>query len=111
MTIGFSIAVRAPNLAGIPAGVRREMAAIDPSVPFYDVKTLEEALAAVPPELIGYGLLYGTPEQVVGKLRAYGEVGVRHVVLVPVSAIFSRRASIYGLWAIRKIARWLRNAV
>jgi phthiodiolone/phenolphthiodiolone dimycocerosates ketoreductase len=77
----------------------------------YERKTLEEALAAVPPELIGYGLLYGTPEQVVGKLRAYGEVGVRHVVLVPVSAIFSRRASIYGLWAIRKIARWLRNVV
>ena len=45
MTIGFSIAVRAPNLAGIPAAVRREMAAIDPSVPPYDVKTLREALA------------------------------------------------------------------
>jgi len=45
MTIGFSIAVRAPNLAGIPAAVRREMAVIDPTVPPYDVKTLEEALA------------------------------------------------------------------
>ena len=45
MTIGFGIAVRAPNLAGIPAAVRREMAAIDPSVPPYDVKTLREALA------------------------------------------------------------------
>ncbi|HTP34413.1 MAG TPA: ABC transporter permease [Candidatus Acidoferrales bacterium] len=45
MTIGFSIAVRAASLAGIPAAVRREMAAIDPSVPPYDVKTLEEALA------------------------------------------------------------------
>src|SRR5262249_38091738 len=41
----FDVAVRAPNLAGIPAAVRREMAAIDPSVPPYDVKTLEEALA------------------------------------------------------------------
>jgi putative ABC transport system permease protein len=45
MTIGFGIAVRAPNLAGIPAAVRREMAAIDSSVPPYDVKTLREALA------------------------------------------------------------------
>ena len=45
MTIGFGIAVRAPDLAGIPAAVRREMAAIDPSVPPYDVKTLREALA------------------------------------------------------------------
>jgi len=45
MTIGFGIAVRAANLAGIPAAVRREMAAIDPSVQPYDVKTLREALA------------------------------------------------------------------
>src|SRR6266550_3383089 len=75
----------------------------------YERKMLEEALAAVPPEVLGYGLLWGTPEQVAGKLRAYGEVGVRHVVLVPISAIVSRRASIYGLWAIRKIARWLRK--
>lgn len=76
----------------------------------YERKTLEEALAAVPPEVLGYGLLWGTPEQVAGKLRGYREVGVRHVVLVPISAILSRRASIYGLWAIRKIARWLRKA-
>jgi putative ABC transport system permease protein len=45
MTIGFGIAVRASYLAGIPAAVRREMAAIDPGVPSYDVKTLREALA------------------------------------------------------------------
>jgi putative ABC transport system permease protein len=41
----FDIAVRAPNLSGIPAAVRREMGAIDPSLPPYDVKTLREALA------------------------------------------------------------------
>jgi putative ABC transport system permease protein len=41
----FDIAVRAPNLSGIPAAVRREMAAIDPSLPPYDVKTLRDALA------------------------------------------------------------------
>ncbi len=75
----------------------------------YDRKTLEEGLAAVPPELIGHGLLWGTPEQVAGKLRAFGEVGVRHVVLLLASAIVSKRAAIYGLWAIRKIARLLRN--
>jgi len=41
----FDIAVRAPNLSGIPAAVRREMAAIDPGLPPYDLKTLKEALA------------------------------------------------------------------
>jgi phthiodiolone/phenolphthiodiolone dimycocerosates ketoreductase len=75
----------------------------------YDLKTLEEGLAAVPPELLGCGLLWGTPEQVADKLREFGEVGVRHVVLFPASALLSRRAAIYGLLAIRKIARLLRK--
>lgn len=76
----------------------------------YERKTLEEALSAVPSELIGSGILWGTPEQVADKLRAFGEVGVRHVVLLPISVIVSKRATIYGLWAIHKIARLLRNA-
>lgn len=75
----------------------------------YNLKTLEEGIAAVPPELLGHGLLWGTPEQVAGKLRAFGEAGARHVVLSPASAIVSRRAAIYGLLAIRKIAGLLRN--
>lgn len=75
----------------------------------YDRKMLEEALVAVPPELIGHGLLWGTPEQVAGKLRAFGEAGVQHVGFIPVSMIISRRAAIYGLWAIRRIARLIRN--
>jgi phthiodiolone/phenolphthiodiolone dimycocerosates ketoreductase len=74
----------------------------------YDRKTLEEAIAAVPPELIGYGFLWGTPEQVAGKLRAFGEVGLRHVVLFFIfSTMVSRQASIYGLRATRRIARLL----
>ncbi len=56
------------------------------------------------------GLLWGTPEQVASKLRAFGEVGVRHVGLFPISMIVSRRAAIYGLWAVRKIARLLKTA-
>ncbi len=76
----------------------------------YDRQTLQEALASVPSELIGSGLLWGTPEQVAGKLRAFGEVGVRHVGLYPLSMIVSRRAALYGMWAVRKIARLVRNA-
>jgi phthiodiolone/phenolphthiodiolone dimycocerosates ketoreductase len=76
----------------------------------YDCKMLEEAMAAVPSALIGCGLLWGTPEQVASKLRAFGEVGVRHVNLNPISMIVSRRAAIYGLWAVRKIAHLVRNA-
>jgi phthiodiolone/phenolphthiodiolone dimycocerosates ketoreductase len=76
----------------------------------YDRKTLQEGLASVPPELIGSGLLWGTPQQVASKLRAFGEVGVRHVGLFPISMILSRRAAIYGLWAVGKIARLVRNS-
>jgi phthiodiolone/phenolphthiodiolone dimycocerosates ketoreductase len=61
----------------------------------YDRRTLEEAIAAVP------------PEQVASKLAAFGEAGVRHVVFAPVSGLISRRAAIYGLWATRRIARLL----
>jgi len=74
----------------------------------YDRKMFEEALAAVPPELIGYGLLCGTPEQVASKLRAFGEVGVRHVGFLPISMIISKRAAIYGIWAILRIAQLVR---
>lgn len=41
----FDVAVRARDLSGIPAAIRRELAAIDPSVPAYDIKTLSASLA------------------------------------------------------------------
>ncbi len=75
----------------------------------YDRQTLEDALAGVPPELMGHGLLWGTPEQVADQLRAFGQAGVRHVVLVLASAMESRQTAIYGLRATRKIARLLRS--
>jgi phthiodiolone/phenolphthiodiolone dimycocerosates ketoreductase len=75
----------------------------------YDRATLERAIAAVPPELVGHGLLWGTPEQVATKLRAFGQAGLRHVVLDVASALLSRRAALYGLLAVRRIARSLRG--
>ena len=74
----------------------------------YDRRTIEEAIAAVPPGLVDEGpLLWGTPEQVADKLGAFGEVGLRHVVLAPVSGLVSRRAAIYGIRVMRRIARLL----
>lgn len=76
----------------------------------YDRKTLEDAIAVVPTELVVEGpLMWGTPEQVASKLRAFGEVGLRHVVLVCVSPAISKRAAVYGLQATSKIARLLGN--
>ena len=52
---------------------------------------LEEAIAAVPPGLVEEGpLMWGTPEQLASQLRGFGEVGLRHVVLAPVSGLVSR---------------------
>jgi phthiodiolone/phenolphthiodiolone dimycocerosates ketoreductase len=72
----------------------------------YDHKTLEEAITAVPNEVVTEGpLIWGTPEQVTSKLKKFGEAGLRHVVLSLVSTLISKRAAIYGLRATRKIAR------
>ena len=53
----------------------------------------------------------GTPEQVVAKLRAFGDAGLRHLVLAPVSGLVSKYAALYGLWATGRIARSLRETV
>ena len=73
----------------------------------YTRRELEAAIAAVPPDLATVGLLWGTPEQVIARLRAYGEAGVRHVVPQIVSAFLSRRSALYGLRTLRMMVRAL----
>jgi phthiodiolone/phenolphthiodiolone dimycocerosates ketoreductase len=75
----------------------------------YDRATLERAIAAVPPALVGHGLIWGTPEQIADKLREFGAAGLRHVVLSVGSSAFSPGMALYGLLATRKIARLLRQ--
>lgn len=74
----------------------------------YDRPTLDAALAAVPLELIEHGpLLWGTPGQIIDKLREYVDAGLRHVVLAPVSGLVSPKAALYAFAALRPIARAL----
>jgi phthiodiolone/phenolphthiodiolone dimycocerosates ketoreductase len=74
----------------------------------YDRKMMDEAIAAVPDAVMTEGpLLWGAPQQVAAKLRAFGDAGLRHVVLAPVSGLVSQRAALYGLWATGRIARSL----
>jgi phthiodiolone/phenolphthiodiolone dimycocerosates ketoreductase len=74
----------------------------------YDRRAMEEAIAAVPEAVVTDGpLLWGTPQQVAAKLAAFGDAGLRHVVLAPVSGLISRRAALYGVWATGRIARSL----
>ena len=75
----------------------------------YDRATLEEAIAVVPPEVIRNGFLVGTPKQVTARLRQFGDAGLQHVVLVPLSSVGNLRDFVYGVFALRRIARSLRT--
>jgi phthiodiolone/phenolphthiodiolone dimycocerosates ketoreductase len=75
----------------------------------YDRETMERAIAAVPPLMIELAFIWGTPEQVVSKLRAYGEAGLRHVVPVITSAAVSREAADFSVEAMAYISRELMN--
>ncbi len=74
----------------------------------YDRQTLDEAIAAVPPQMME-GLIWGTPEQVVSKIRAFGEAGLRYVVPMVASAAISQEAARYTERAMAEIAGALQN--
>ena len=110
-----ALALMAPGALWQQAGAVHPFGArFDPLVDFvpgrYDRKTMDEAIASVPPDLLAEGpLLWGSPPQIVTRLRVFGDAGLRHVVLAPVSGLVSRRAALYGLWATGRIARSLRR--
>lgn len=74
----------------------------------YDRKTIDEAIASVPDAVLTEGpLIWGSPDQVTTKLAAFGDAGLRHVVLAPISGLVSKRAAFYAFRAIGRIARSL----
>lgn len=76
----------------------------------YDRRSIDDAIAAVPAALMAEGpILWGTPQQAAAKLRAFGDSGLRHVVLAPVSGLVSKQAALYGFRATGRIARSLRE--
>ncbi len=81
---------------------------IDMMPPAYDRQTLDDAIAQVPAAMIE-SLLWGTPEQIVARLRAFGEAGLRHVVPIIVSAAISEEAARFSVEAMSEFARALQN--
>ena len=53
--------------------------------------------------------MWGTPQQIVAKLRAFGEAGLRHVVPWVPSALVSPEAADYTREALGEIAHALRS--
>jgi phthiodiolone/phenolphthiodiolone dimycocerosates ketoreductase len=74
----------------------------------YDRQTVDAAIAAVPREMLE-GFIWGTPEQVLAKLRAFGDAGMRHVVAALASAAVSPEAAAYGMEAMAAIGQALRS--
>jgi len=75
----------------------------------YDRPTVEAAIAAVPREMVEDRMVWGTPAQVVARLRAFGEAGLRYVTPAVVSAAISPEAASYAVRAIAEIAHALRS--
>ena len=69
---------------------------------------VEDAIAKVPGDQLANEAIWGTPSMVVSKLQALGEAGLRHVVLVPLSAMVSRRAAIDTIRGMFTVSKRLR---
>lgn len=68
---------------------------------------LEDAMAAVPIEVMANQLIWGTRERVVASLRRLGDAGLRHVVLAPISGLVSRRSAFDAIRALPWIVKAL----
>ncbi len=66
----------------------------------YSRQELEDALAAVPLDLLSEAMIWGTPERVTDRLRDFGEAGLRYTVLELASAAVSPKAAGYSAGGI-----------
>lgn len=74
-----------------------------------DRRQLEDAIESVPPDLLGDQVIAGTAAEVVERIRLLGAVGLRHVVLSPISPLVSRRAFVHTVRTLPGIVRRLRS--
>lgn len=74
----------------------------------YTRDQIDAAIDAVPPGMME-GLYWGTPEQVIAKLRAYAEAGMRHVVPIVISPAISPEAATYSAEVMPQISHALRS--
>lgn len=70
---------------------------------------LRRALRVVPPELVERSFLWGTPDQVVERIRVYRAAGLRFLSVLPASALRSPGAALWTFLALRHLRRALRD--
>ncbi len=74
----------------------------------YSRAEIDAAIDTVPVEFMATQTVWGTPKEVVHKIRAYGDAGMRNVVLAPISALVSRRSAAFALASLPRIIRRLK---
>ena len=82
---------------------------IDFVPPYYTRRQLLDAMAKVDPELLSRLVVWGTPDQIVDEMSRYVDAGMRHLVLSPASALYSRRDALFSLKSVVSIQRRLRS--
>lgn len=83
---------------------------IDFVPPDYGKAQIQDAMRQVDPDLLSKVVVWGTPDSIVDELRQYVELGLRHLVLQPASALVSRRDALFSLRASLSIQRRLRRS-
>ncbi|NND01454.1 MAG: LLM class flavin-dependent oxidoreductase [Acidimicrobiia bacterium] len=82
---------------------------IDFVPPYYSRKQLEAAMAKVEPELISKLVVWGTPETILEQMYDYQDAGLRHLVLSPASAMYSKKDAFYSIRFAISIQKQLRK--
>ena len=75
----------------------------------YTKAQLQDAMGKVDLDVLSQVVIWGTPDSIAGQLQAYVDLGLRHLVLQPASALVSRRDALFSLRASVSIQRRLRK--
>lgn len=75
----------------------------------YTKAELEEVIWSIPADFMAGAVMWGTPDQVLTRLRALGTAGLRHVSMAPASAVAGRRMAVWSLRKTVQMARRLRK--
>lgn len=75
----------------------------------YTRAQLQDAMGKVNVDVLSRMVIWGTPDSIAEELRAYVDIGLRHLVLQPASALVSQRDALFALRASIAIQRKLRK--
>jgi len=75
----------------------------------YGKAQMQHAMSQVDLDVLSQMVVWGTPDSITEQLQTYVDLGLRHLVLQPASALVSRRDALFSLRASVSIQRKLRR--